>query len=52
MLTPISSIVFECDDPYELASFWSEVTGYQEDPDDPNRPGDRAGGADRAGRIA
>jgi hypothetical protein len=42
MLTPISSIVFECDDPYELASFWSQVTGYQEDPDDPNRPGDRA----------
>lgn len=42
MLTPISSIVFECDDPYELASFWSQVTGYQEDPDEPNRPGDRA----------
>jgi hypothetical protein len=42
MLTPISSIVFECDAPYELASFWSHVTGYQEDSDDPNRPGDRA----------
>lgn len=36
------AVVFECDDPYELASFWSQVTGYQEDPDDPNRPGDRA----------
>jgi hypothetical protein len=39
----IHSITVDCADPYRQARFWSEVTGWQEDPDDPNRPGDPAG---------
>lgn len=42
MLT-INSITVDCVDPYRQALFWSEVTGWPEDPDDPNRPGDPAG---------
>jgi catechol 2,3-dioxygenase-like lactoylglutathione lyase family enzyme len=38
----IHSITFDCADPYSLASFWTEVTGYQEDPANPNAPGDPA----------
>jgi hypothetical protein len=37
----IRSITFvDCADHYRQALFWSEVTGYQEDPDDRNHPGD------------
>ena len=34
------NITVDCADPYRLAGFWSAVTGYGEDPDDPNAPSD------------
>lgn len=34
------NITFDCADPYRLAGFWSRVTGYQEDPNNPNEPDD------------
>jgi hypothetical protein len=37
------NITFDCADPYALAVFWSQVTGYKEDPEDGNRPGDPEG---------
>ncbi len=37
------NITFDCADPYAQAKFWSQVTGYQEDPDNPNQPGDPEG---------
>jgi Glyoxalase-like domain len=37
------NITFDCTDPYALATFWAEVTGYQEDPDNGNAPGDPEG---------
>jgi hypothetical protein len=39
----IRSITVDCVDPYQQALFWSEVTGWREDPDDPNNPGDPEG---------
>ncbi len=39
----IRSITVDCTDPYRQALFWSEVTGWQEDPDDPNHPDDPEG---------
>jgi hypothetical protein len=39
----IRSITVDCADSYRQALFWSEVTGWQEDPDDPNNPGDPEG---------
>jgi hypothetical protein len=39
----IRSVTIDCADPYRQALFWSEVTGWQEDPDDPNRPDDPEG---------
>ena len=36
MTAHIRSITFDCADPYRLAHFWSQVTGYGEDPDNPN----------------
>lgn len=39
----IRSITVDCADLYRQARFWSEVTGWQEDPEDPNRPGDPEG---------
>ena len=39
----IRSITVDCADPYKQALFWSEVTGWREDPDDPNHPDDPAG---------
>jgi hypothetical protein len=39
----IRSVTVDCADPYRQALFWSEVTGWQEDPDDPNHPGDPEG---------
>ena len=39
----IRSITVDCADPYTQALFWSKVTGWQEDPDDPNNPGDPEG---------
>ena len=40
MTTRIRNITVDCADPYRLAGFWSEVTGYSRDPDD--RPDDTA----------
>jgi hypothetical protein len=37
------NITFDCADPYLLAQFWSQVTGYQEDPENPNDPDDPEG---------
>ena len=37
------NITFDCADPYLLAGFWSQVTGYREDPENPNEPGDPEG---------
>jgi hypothetical protein len=37
------NITFDCADPHALAVFWSQVTGYNEDPDNPNAPGDPEG---------
>jgi len=34
------NITFDCADPYRLAGFWSEVTGYGEDPENGNAPED------------
>jgi hypothetical protein len=34
------NITFDCADPYRLAGFWSQVTGYGEDPDNGNAPTD------------
>lgn len=39
----VRSITVDCADPYRQAQFWSEVTGWKEDPDDPNNPGDPEG---------
>jgi hypothetical protein len=39
----IRSVTFDCADPYQQALFWSEATGWLEDPDDPNNPGDPEG---------
>jgi hypothetical protein len=36
----IRNITVDCADPYRLALFWSEATGWREDPEDPNRPDD------------
>jgi hypothetical protein len=38
MTVQIRTITFDCQEPYQLASFWSQVTGFTEDPDDPNLP--------------
>jgi hypothetical protein len=38
----IHSITIDCADPCRLALFWGEAAGWQEDPDDPNKPGDPA----------
>jgi hypothetical protein len=34
------NITFDCADPCALAEFWRRVTGYQEDPENGNQPGD------------
>ena len=44
MTARIKSITVDCADHAGLAEFWSNVTGFQEDPDDPNNPGDPAWG--------
>lgn len=43
MTLHIHSITVDCVDPYQQARFWSEVSGWQEDPDDPNLPDDPEG---------
>jgi hypothetical protein len=39
----IRTITFDCADPYLLAGFWSQLTGYQEDPGNRNFPDDPEG---------
>lgn len=34
------NITVDCSDAYALAGFWAQVTGWQEDPDNPNAPDD------------
>lgn len=36
MTARIHQVTFDCPDPASLSAFWSEVTGWREDPDDPN----------------
>jgi hypothetical protein len=43
MTVRIRSIAFDCTDPYLLAGFWSQVTGYREDPGNRNHPEDPEG---------
>jgi uncharacterized protein (TIGR03086 family) len=40
MAVRIKSITFDCTDPYRLAQFWTQLTGYEQDPDNPNAPED------------
>ncbi|MDQ6616329.1 MAG: VOC family protein [Actinomycetota bacterium] len=43
MTVRINSVTFDCEDPFRLTAFWSEVVGYQEDPNNGNAPGDPEG---------
>ncbi len=38
MTAQIRHVTFDAAEPYALAGFWSQVTGYGEDPEDPNEP--------------
>jgi catechol 2,3-dioxygenase-like lactoylglutathione lyase family enzyme len=38
MVSSINHITFDARDGYTLSLFWTKVTGYTEDPDDPNLP--------------
>ena len=40
MAVHIKSITFDCADPYRLAQFWRQLTGFSEDPDNGNAPDD------------
>ncbi len=40
MAVRIKSITFDCADPCHLARFWSQLTGFSEDPGNGNAPGD------------
>jgi uncharacterized protein (TIGR03086 family) len=40
MAVRIKSITFDCADPYRLAQFWRQLTGFREDPDNGNAPDD------------
>jgi uncharacterized protein (TIGR03086 family) len=40
MAVRIKSITFDCTDPSRLAQFWSQLTGFIEDPDNSNAPDD------------
>jgi uncharacterized protein (TIGR03086 family) len=40
MAVRIKSITFDCADPYRLAQFWRQLTGFGEDPDNGNAPDD------------
>lgn len=40
MAVDIKSITFDRADPYRLAQFWSQQTGFSEDPDNGNAPED------------
>ena len=38
MVSNIGKVTFDSRDGYSLARFWAEVTGFTEDPDEPNAP--------------
>ena len=38
MTVRIRTITFDCKEPYRLSLFWSRLTGFGEDPEDPNLP--------------
>ena len=40
MTVRLRNITFDCADADLLVRFWREVTGYDDDPEDPNVPGD------------
>ncbi|QAY70659.1 VOC family protein [Xylanimonas protaetiae] len=39
MVAFVSHVTVDCRNAYELAQWWKPVLGYQDDPDDPNQPG-------------
>jgi catechol 2,3-dioxygenase-like lactoylglutathione lyase family enzyme len=39
MVSRISHTTFDCRDAYALSTFWKQVLGYHDVPDDPNEPG-------------
>jgi hypothetical protein len=40
MVARVRNITVDCADPYALARFWAEVTGFKEHPDNGNEPDD------------
>ncbi len=38
MTVTVTHITIDCEDPFSLARFWGEATGYLEDRDEPNEP--------------
>ena len=42
MSARIRHVAIDCRDPHALSLFWAGVTGFAEDPDEPNRPGEDA----------
>jgi uncharacterized protein (TIGR03086 family) len=50
MAVRIKSITFDCADPCRLAQFWSQLTGFSEDPDNGNSPDDPQGNKFRIDR--
>ncbi|OUE24988.1 VOC family protein [Clavibacter michiganensis] len=42
MSARIRHVAVDCRDPHALSLFWAAVTGFEEDPDEPNRPGEDA----------
>ena len=43
MTLRIRTITFDCADPYLVVGFWSQLTGYREEPENPNFPDDPEG---------
>ncbi len=41
MAVRIKNIAFDCADPYRLAKFWPQLTGFVEDPGNGNAPEDQ-----------
>ncbi len=39
----VNNVTFDCEDPYAMVQFWTKVTGYLEDPENGNEPGDPEG---------
>lgn len=44
MASTVHSITFDCRDWVTLVEFWAAATDFQENPDNPNSPGDPVGG--------